>query len=621
MLTSPLPRRERSTEALSSWNKLRQILERHEDVIRKRWMKKTKTQRTAIVLKAWPNMSPAHRPDYEAMRKENPSVKRPEGTRFREAYMWPNINIEDLTKGKTLLLLLNSRGRNTPQMFAHADFEAMRVGHVSGACMPPFLNLYTMLLEGEAVETYGRLVSWNDDEDAMMKTFNGLGFLPGMGLMILEIQQRLLSFLVTCCYSILHEMDPDAMINEGVIKPEPSPLSDGAEYPTLANIAAEAPYRVPALLDFNRLKALVDAKRASVEDHIRGLREDPGYFADVLGDWSEHRQEKLLDTNRRRHPVLDEPLFWERVIGNVVTDAYGGLVVWDIISEQLTQLAALQTKYSEVITPDKTLPQEYLKALLKFRYTLEQSKKSPILQLKTGLPASPYYRSTFVREPHVPGSNMIRLQSKTKPDQLMWLFSNLWTETQLNLLGLPGLMDEIEHHIQSDPKEKAKISSWVARVFSELGLIARIRHELEIYQPWASGFDNGYAEFRDEIEKDFPRRFSVLADIHNTFQSLSVAKFGSPTDGRFYYPSDKRRTKATTQSLRKAEADLDLFWDKIDSHYKRKLGKSLDQVVHHIFKETRRPLERTPECKCHYRILFSVCMPHDFSQTIDLSLL
>jgi len=40
--------------------------------------------------------------------------------------MWPAINVEDLVKGKALLLLLNSRGRNTPQMFAHADFDAMR---------------------------------------------------------------------------------------------------------------------------------------------------------------------------------------------------------------------------------------------------------------------------------------------------------------------------------------------------------------------------------------------------------------------------------------------------------------------------------------------------------------
>lgn len=53
--------RERSTEVLSKWNTLRQILERYEDVIRKRWTKKTKVQRAKLILAAWPDMSPKHR--------------------------------------------------------------------------------------------------------------------------------------------------------------------------------------------------------------------------------------------------------------------------------------------------------------------------------------------------------------------------------------------------------------------------------------------------------------------------------------------------------------------------------------------------------------------------------
>jgi hypothetical protein len=42
--------------------------------------------------------------------------------------MWPYINLEDLTKGKLFLLMLNSRGRNQPYHFAQADFEACHFG-------------------------------------------------------------------------------------------------------------------------------------------------------------------------------------------------------------------------------------------------------------------------------------------------------------------------------------------------------------------------------------------------------------------------------------------------------------------------------------------------------------
>ncbi len=587
---------ERSTNVLSGWNTLRQILERHEEVLRKRWLKKTKSQRTSIVLRAWPKMSAAHRPDFTALTKEG--QYKTQGTKFREAYMWPYMNVEDLVKGKSLLLFLNSRGRNPPHMFAHADFDAGRLGHVSGAVMPAFLNLHTMLLEGESVESYGRLVSWDDDEDAMMNCMSGIAHQPGTGLMVLEIQEKIFQFLIECCHAILHDLDRDSLISEAVIKSEPPPLRDTSEYPTLAMMAAEAPYRLPAQVNFGHLKALITAKRTSAEDHIQSLREDPGYFADTLADWSEHRQEKLLDTNGARHPVLDTPLFWQRVIGNVLMDAYGALTVWDILHGHIDRLVALQEKYSDTVTPKKTLPAEYIKALLTFRYDLGQASKGLISLLKTGFPASPPIRPSFVREPHVSGSTMIRVMSKGGSDQstkrLMWLFNTLWTDSQLQLVGLPGLMDEIEYLVQSDPKEKAMLSPWVAREVSDLGLVARALHELEIYQPWAAGFDHVWAtECGTEIEAEFPRRFGAFAEAERNLKEASLVKalaqYGAPNDGRFFYPSDKRRTKQTTESMRQAESNLDLFWETVDEHYRRKTGRTIDQTL------GVRQLERTPE--------------------------
>ncbi|TVY82358.1 hypothetical protein LSUE1_G003449 [Lachnellula suecica] len=584
--------RERSAEVISSWTTLRQILERYEDVLRKRWAKKTKVQRAKVISETWPKMSATHRPDYAALSKEG-SQLRNRKTAFREAYLWPYMNIEDLVRGKTLLLFLNSRGRHPPSMFAHADIEATRVGRVSTAIIPIFLNVHTMLLDGEAVDTYGRLVSWEEDEDSMDKMFNGLAYQPGDGLLILEIQQRILIFLVECCQAILHEFTPDNLLSADVqVKPEPPSISDSSEYSTLASMAAEAPYRLPALLDFKRLKTLTAAKLIGAEDHIRGLREDPGYFFDVIGDWSEHRQEQILDTNRKRHPVLDTPLFWDRVISNAVGDAYGNLIAWNIINEQLANLLALQTKYAKVINPQEMLPSEYMKALLTLRYTIDQTAKSPILLLKTGIVASPPLRSSVVREPHVPGSNAIRVQTKNGTSRMMWLFNNLWTETQLQLLGLPSITDEIENLIQKDPEEKAKLSPWVTQVFSDLGLLAHIRHEVDIYQPWAAGYDHAEVSHRAAIEKEFPLRFSLVADVVRNLGTTPWAKFGAPLDGRFNYPSDKRRTQQNTDIMREAEKNLDLFWEKVDESYRKANGKSLEGTIQHLIQENR-PLERT----------------------------
>jgi hypothetical protein len=89
-------------------------------------------------------MSAAHRPEFDAFKRET-EQQRDAGTRFRDADMWPFINLEDLSKPKTPPLFLDSRGRNCPDPFAMADENVFHLGHVSKAIVPVFLNHYVMM--------------------------------------------------------------------------------------------------------------------------------------------------------------------------------------------------------------------------------------------------------------------------------------------------------------------------------------------------------------------------------------------------------------------------------------------------------------------------------------------
>jgi hypothetical protein len=365
---------ERSGQILSTYGTLQRILDRHEETLRKRWLKKTKKQQRSMLLKAWPNMASSHRPDFEALKREEPE-DRAAGTRFRDWYLWPTINLEDLTLKKSLLHFLNCRGRNPPGSFAKSDFDATRLAHASQAIGLPFLPEHTMFLDGNTVAAYGRLVSWEDDEEAEEMAKSGRAFDPGAGLITLEIQQKLMLFLVKCCQAILHDLSDSAPLTGDyfpVKEALPRIIAEATEYPTMSNIVIERQYRVPANLDFQRLRALVAAKRSDAEDHIGALREDPGYFSDTLTDWSEHRREILLDTRGETHIVgpdksQNNVLFWERVIANVIGDAYGSLIAWNVLHGQLNDLEQLKEKYSHAISPQRKLPSEYLNALLTFR--------------------------------------------------------------------------------------------------------------------------------------------------------------------------------------------------------------------------------------------------------------
>lgn len=140
-----------------------------------------------------------HRPDFVAFRRSDNSD--------RSAYIWPYINQEELLKPQALPLLLNARGRHHPSVFAAADGEAMHLGKITFAVMPAFLNCYAMLLNGQLrQEDYGKVLNWDDHEDAFDWMHTRKQFNTGDGLLILECQDELLKFLVACCQKILADI-------------------------------------------------------------------------------------------------------------------------------------------------------------------------------------------------------------------------------------------------------------------------------------------------------------------------------------------------------------------------------------------------------------------------------
>ena len=351
-------------------------------------------------------MPAVHRPGFDAFRKES-ELNRDKGTKYRGYFMWPYINQEDLLNTKTLPLLLNARGRYPPSHFAAADIDAIRLGVVSKAIVPFFLNEHVMILNGfnENTREYGKLLSWNDHPDAFDWMFKQIQFLPGEGLVIMEAQARLLNFLVQCCLQLLHEIPESNLTSDSFpVLPEPQlkPESEITGFESLGVIASEAPYRVPAQLDLSRIEWLLAAKASAAEDHLWALREDPGYFTRTLLELEEHRQEMLKDLHGKDHPVRShgrQGILWARIIGTALSNAYYELEFFSELSNQAKNLISLQRKYADDISPSKDLPGDYLEALLRFQFYLNQGAKGPLSNLKHAAVASPPLRRHFVRQP------------------------------------------------------------------------------------------------------------------------------------------------------------------------------------------------------------------------------
>lgn len=601
----------KSDHIFINYETLHEILKRHEATIWKRWSKKTRQQRLKILLHAWPNMPAIHRPDFDAFRKES-QPGRDRGTKYRESFMWPYINQEDLLNTKTLPLLLNARGRHHPSQFAGADIGAMHLGLVTMAIMPIFLNEHVMILNGvtENTREYGKLIAWEEHPDAFDWMNTQKQFLPGEGLLVLEAQDRLLAFLLQCCMGILHDMSETDLV-EGPVLPEPQLKreSEISGFESLGVMAAEAPYRLPEQLDLHHVETLLSARASAAEDHLWALREDPDYFARTLLEAKDHRQEILKDFQGNDHPVFShgrEEILWERIIGSVVSEAYLELEIFSELSSQANKLASLQRTCADNISPLKDLPQEYLEALLQFHHYVNQAAKGPLASLKFAGVASPPMRKFFAREPP-PNSHTTKIVVMSKPDiqmdkvekQLIWLLSTLWEDGQnLFLASLPVVVDELERLLQSETRARELLSSHITAVVGDLSIIAQCLNQLNLYQPWARSFVSALAERDEDVKQEYAKRTQswgrILGVLRDKSTLTRVVSLGVPSEGKFTYPVAKRRTKENVEALRKAESHLDAFWAGIDQVMFAKTGDLRDTAVRNLLSQPR-ILQRTRE--------------------------
>lgn len=280
------------------YEKLKTIIDRYETIIQKRWAKKAISKRKQLLQSAWATTSnPPPQPMPQIHLSEvaylssrcNPHKGICNCSKFddekRHIFLWPRMNIEDLTKFEPLLLLLNARGRHSPSIFAIADLSGPHFGWKNNQMRhPPYLDMYSMVFTGQESPTdYGRLVSWADDPSAYNRMFMGRDLSPGEGLVVLEIQHRLYRFLVNICQTILydHQVEDHIHLLAQPVAPEPSlPTANSLQQDMSTSLMItryETAYHLPAKMDVRRLQLLVESKLAEAEDTLWALREDPNF--------------------------------------------------------------------------------------------------------------------------------------------------------------------------------------------------------------------------------------------------------------------------------------------------------------------------------------------------------
>jgi len=76
----------------------------------------------------------------------------------------------------------------------------------------------------------------------------------------------------------------------------------------------------------------------------------------------------------------------------------------------------------------------------------------------------------------------VQNKSPINKDLLLRLLFILAQDGMISYIKLPIVMDTLERHLK-DPRQSARVSGHLQSYLSDLGLIAQIRNQLNLFQP------------------------------------------------------------------------------------------------------------------------------------------
>ena len=595
----------RCQSIFAAWTRLKEIFARHENTISKRWLKKTRESRRKLLLEVWPNISVSHRPEFEAVRRQTFKKFDLEN---ETAFLWPQINLEDLSRPQSLLIFLESRAQYPPNTFAKVDEHALEPCRRYKA-IPLFLlpNYYMDFGRSNSPDTYGEIIEVpknNRDEEDVYRSGNIL--LAGKGLMLLKAQKWIYKFLVRCCERILHDIAPDDLLTGNISVQTSSQASreQNLKYDSpitpLAATAADGVYRPPSDLNLKRMGDLLAAKKSAAEDHLLALREDPAYFAEMIGERKEHSSEFILDSEGHAGPNIWpslKPTIWGWSTLAVIYDAYIRAECWSDFHAQICSLQRWKDKQANKILTRDAIPEIVLAAFNRFEARLGFVDLFFTEALSGLAPGSPFWRTAFIR---ARGNLHVTSKLFNPSDKLFCrvytLMESLVDYTSRAQSNTPVLIEELGRLMENEPQCKEYLTNSLLGVISDIAVVAECQQQLANFEPLASTLNR----FREVNDADARKRLAGWTDPwawlyeegHPQFQLTGA--HSTPVHGRFYYPVDKAKTRENNRLVRDAEDNLRKVWSVIESRpeYVRLLS---EEHTHAITLLRDHPPSKTPE--------------------------
>ena len=222
-------------------------------------------------------------------------------------------------------------------------------------------------------------------------------------------------------------------------------------------------------MNLDRLKTLVAGRRASADDHLWLLREDPGYFAETLQEWKEHDVEML------RHECHG---CWLLVAERMIGDSLTLFLYWHYIHCRLDQMSSIESQMQRADHSRLRLANQDEQLWVELMVIVQVMRSFPIELLAVGFTPSPRMRHCYT--PSKDGYSWnTKLKLTEAERRVNCLFYSMANEELRELHTLNHLVQETQYMLETDEEASQLVDSWVVTVFSDLAMLSELEIRIE----------------------------------------------------------------------------------------------------------------------------------------------
>ncbi|KAJ7720160.1 hypothetical protein B0H16DRAFT_1793617 [Mycena metata] len=456
-------------ELFTSWNRLRPIVLAYEEVIQRRWKKRTAIKRKQVLADIDPDLPKEHAPEISALKDDDDGRKL-----SRNTFLLPYLNLEDLSinNGTQFLGLLHARAYHFPPKFAWFDSQTLGFGIVAGG-VARYHGVGCAVVASGDESTYRKVLEYSErlnpaDESspdgAQMEMVSRESMSFGDGLAVLEMQAKLLAFLLAVVSMILSDLD---LTHPTPAAPLPAPaipiLNTALQWQSSAHINALRPYGPPPSFSIDDIAVMIESQYELAVQHLADLRTDLMYLSETLQSYYDHRIETI-------HGETPSSLIQGRTVSAMLADAYSFLTFYHVAKAIIEDFRVVQSKYPDGPARGRELPPAYEEAFRRLHPILGLIEERVTKAHHQTICSSAALRVGITIDSTDASFRIHKFAFASRPDDKLYTFMTiLLQEEQTHMWQVGRIFDQLDR-ITQDPAAHQRISPLIANLLAHWGV-------------------------------------------------------------------------------------------------------------------------------------------------------